>query len=118
MTADKIALKEANTTRTYRGYYPSLMSSATAYKARTETRKARLRCCKVELLNHVGYALSTIATVTGLLNYQTFLQIANTHRTIIPLTLIAASLTIAYSLSKTSSLLSKLNNIKKAVNLE
>ena len=85
-------------------------------KAESEERNDLLKYYRLEIINHIGYIISTIIACGGLLHMEIFLQFANTYKISIPIVIGIAFALITYFISKTYYFLSFIYNIRARYN--
>ena len=82
----------------------------------SEARDDLLKYYRLEIINHIGYTISTIIACGGLLHMEIFLQFANTYKISIPIVIGIAFALITYFISKTYYFLSFIYNIRARYN--
>ena len=82
----------------------------------SEARDDLLKYYRLEIINHIGYIISTLIACGGLLHMKTFLQFADTYKISVPIVIGVVLTLITYFISKTWYLLSFIYNIRARYN--
>jgi len=85
-------------------------------KAEYEGKDTLLKYYRWEIINQIGYVISTLIACAGLFNYEKFLQFTYTYKMIVPIVIGTASILITYFISKTYNMLLFITDVHTSYN--
>ena len=85
-------------------------------KAEHEAKDTLFKYYRLEIINQIGYIISTLIACAGLFNYETFLQFTYTYKISIPIVIGAVSILITYFINKTYNILLFITDIHTSYN--
>lgn len=74
-------------------------------KAEHESKDSLCKYYRLELINQIGYIISTLIACVGLFKLEIFLQFADTYKMSIPIVIVIVSILVIYFGGKTYNLL-------------